>query len=183
MNGDQAMRVHSATLPAPEFPNPAFVKPVPLNQARVAIEQQIVDTIAPSTIRTWLRHDKIKPWRYHSWQHSTDPQLVANAVAHNPNGSAAELVFTGDGGALDFSVVDHGAGVAAADRERIFDRFARVDRVHGDSTGLGLSIVAAIAAAHHGSVRVTDTPGGGATFTLSVPRVAAMATASSNRAR
>lgn len=48
--------------------------------ARVAIEQQIVDKIAPSTIRTWLRHDKIKPWRYHSWQHSTDPQFVAKAV-------------------------------------------------------------------------------------------------------
>jgi hypothetical protein len=48
--------------------------------ARVAIEQQIVDSIAPSTIRTWLRHDKIKPWRYHSWQHSTDPQFVAKAV-------------------------------------------------------------------------------------------------------
>jgi transposase len=48
--------------------------------ARVAIEQQIVDRIAPSTIRTWLRHDKIKPWRYHSWQHSTDPQFVAKAV-------------------------------------------------------------------------------------------------------
>ena len=37
MNGDQAMRAHSATLPAPEFPNPAFVKPGPLNQACVAI--------------------------------------------------------------------------------------------------------------------------------------------------
>jgi transposase len=48
--------------------------------ARVAIEPQIVDAIAPSTIRTWLRHDKIKPWRYHSWQHSTDPQFVEKAV-------------------------------------------------------------------------------------------------------
>jgi transposase len=48
--------------------------------ARVAIEQQIVERIAPSTIRTWLRQDKIKPWRYHAWQHSTDPQFVAKAV-------------------------------------------------------------------------------------------------------
>jgi transposase len=48
--------------------------------AQVAIEQQIVESIAPSTIRTWLRHDKIKPWRYHSWQHSTDPQFVEKAV-------------------------------------------------------------------------------------------------------
>lgn len=48
--------------------------------AQVAIEQQIVESIAPSTIRTWLRRDKIKPWRYHSWQHSTDPQFVDKAV-------------------------------------------------------------------------------------------------------
>lgn len=48
--------------------------------AQVAVEQQIVESIAPGTIRTWLRHDKIKPWRYHSWQHSTDPQFVEKAV-------------------------------------------------------------------------------------------------------
>jgi transposase len=48
--------------------------------AQVAIEQQIVKRIAPGTIRTWLRADKIKPWRYHSWQHSTDPQFIEKAT-------------------------------------------------------------------------------------------------------
>jgi transposase len=48
--------------------------------AQVAIEQQIVEHIAPGTIRTWLRADKIKPWRYHSWQHSTDPRFVDKAT-------------------------------------------------------------------------------------------------------
>jgi transposase len=48
--------------------------------AQVAVEQQIIVSIAPGTIRTWLRHDKIKPWRYHSWQHSTDPQFVEKAL-------------------------------------------------------------------------------------------------------
>jgi hypothetical protein len=47
--------------------------------AQVAIEQQIVEHISPGTIRTWLLQDKIKPWRYHSWQHSTDPHFVAKA--------------------------------------------------------------------------------------------------------
>jgi transposase len=46
---------------------------------QVAIEQHIVTHIAPGTIRTWLRQDKSKPWRYHSWQHSTDPQFVDKA--------------------------------------------------------------------------------------------------------
>ena len=48
--------------------------------AQVAVEQQIVEHILPGTIRTWLRADKIKPWRSHSWQHSTDPQFVAKAA-------------------------------------------------------------------------------------------------------
>jgi transposase len=48
--------------------------------AQVAVEQGIVGTISPGTIRRWLRTDKIKPWRYHSWQHSTDPQFVKKAV-------------------------------------------------------------------------------------------------------
>jgi hypothetical protein len=48
--------------------------------AQVAVEQQIVAHISPGTIRTWLRADKIKPWRYHSWQHSTDPHFVDKAA-------------------------------------------------------------------------------------------------------
>jgi len=48
--------------------------------AQVAMEKGLVTTISPSTIRGWLRRDKIKPWRYHSWQHSTDPQFVEKAT-------------------------------------------------------------------------------------------------------
>ena len=47
--------------------------------AHVAVEQQIVAHIAPGTIRAWLRADKIKPWRDHSWQRSTDPHFVDKA--------------------------------------------------------------------------------------------------------
>jgi hypothetical protein len=47
--------------------------------AQVAVEQQIVAHIAPGTMRAWLRADKIKPWRYHSWQRSPDPHFVAKA--------------------------------------------------------------------------------------------------------
>jgi transposase len=47
--------------------------------AQVAVEQHIGAGLAPSTGRRWLRADKMKPWRYHSWQHSTDPQLVKKA--------------------------------------------------------------------------------------------------------
>jgi hypothetical protein len=47
--------------------------------AAVAMEQGIVPAISPSTIRRWWREDQIKPWRYHSWQKSTDPQFVEKA--------------------------------------------------------------------------------------------------------
>jgi hypothetical protein len=45
-----------------------------------AVEQQIVPRLAPGTIRPWLRQAKIKPWRYHAWQHAPDPQFVDQAV-------------------------------------------------------------------------------------------------------
>ena len=47
--------------------------------ARVAVETGIVEVISASTIRRWLRRDKSKPWRYHSWQKSTAPAFVAKA--------------------------------------------------------------------------------------------------------
>jgi transposase len=48
--------------------------------ARVAVEKGIVCSISASTIREWLREDKIKPWRYHSWQEPSDPQFVEKAA-------------------------------------------------------------------------------------------------------
>lgn len=47
--------------------------------AQVAVEQGIVTAISPSTIRRWGRQDHLKPWHYHSWQHSTDPHFVEKA--------------------------------------------------------------------------------------------------------
>jgi transposase len=47
--------------------------------AQVAIKQKIVETIPASSIRHWLKEEKIKPWRYHSWQKSQDPQFVEKA--------------------------------------------------------------------------------------------------------
>ena len=100
-------------------------------------------------------------------------QLAANAVAHTPPGTAVEFSSTVTGGFVTFAVADHGPGIAAAQRLRVFDRFARLDSRRTTGTGLGLSIVAAIAAAHGGHVSVTGrTAGGaGALFRLSIPYV------------
>lgn len=72
-------------------------------------------------------------------------------------------------------VRDHGAGIPAEERGRVFDRFSRLDvsRHRGTGgTGLGLSIVAAVTAGHGGRVEVVDTPGGGATLRVLLPAVA-----------
>ena len=71
-------------------------------------------------------------------------------------------------------VIDHGEGVPAQIRDQIFQRFWRADTSRTRETGgagLGLSIVASIVDALNGTVSVTDTPGGGATFRVSLPLV------------
>ena len=73
---------------------------------------------------------------------------------------------------VDIHVEDHGPGVPAADRERIFERFARAGgRKVGTGSGLGLSIVARTVHNHGGSVWCATRPGGGATFVLRLPSV------------
>jgi two-component system OmpR family sensor kinase len=79
------------------------------------------------------------------------------------------------------SVADHGPGLRPEDASRVFEPFFRADPSRSRDSGgvgLGLSIVAAVAAAHGGTVRVRDTPGGGATFEVELP-VQAEATAAS----
>jgi signal transduction histidine kinase len=81
----------------------------------------------------------------------------------------------GHDGVVVLTVHDDGPGIDTADRERVFERFTRLDAARGRSTGgsgLGLAIVAQVAAAHDGSVTVDDAPGGGARFTVTLPSAA-----------
>lgn len=69
-------------------------------------------------------------------------------------------------------IIDHGDGIPPQIRERIFERFWRADSSRTRETGgsgLGLAIVAGIVSAHHGSVEVLETAGGGATFRVVLP--------------
>lgn len=97
-------------------------------------------------------------------------QLAENAAKYTPAGSPIEIGSELDASEARLWVRDHGPGIPPAARGRIFHRFDRADthRSVGGS-GLGLAIVDAIAKAHAGSCVVTDTPGGGATFTIRIP--------------
>ncbi len=89
--------------------------------------------------------------------------LVENAIRHTPRGTSIEVDVSAAG---TVCVLDDGPGVPETDRQSIFKRFWRRDRVRPDSRGLGLAIVARVAAAHGGSIGVENRPGGGAVFTL-----------------
>jgi two-component system OmpR family sensor kinase len=101
-------------------------------------------------------------------------QLADNAAKYTPEGSAIEIGSAVDADGAHLWVRDHGPGIPPAARHRIFRRFDRASgkRSVGGS-GLGLAIVDAIMKGHSGSCVVTDTPGGGATFTINLPPTAA----------
>ena len=72
-------------------------------------------------------------------------------------------------------VVDHGPGIPSEERYHVFERFARLHVGEGrQGVGLGLYIVNIIARNHGGSVHVEETPGGGATFVVTLPLVGTM---------
>jgi two-component system, OmpR family, sensor kinase len=98
-------------------------------------------------------------------------QLVQNAVQFTEDGDVIELSAHAAVGELRLAVHDTGVGIAPADLERVFDRFTRAaaGRQRTEGAGLGLAIVAAIAAAHRGTVTVDSAPGEGSTFTLHLP--------------
>jgi signal transduction histidine kinase len=104
--------------------------------------------------------------------------LIANAVEHTagPEGLVRLDVELRAAGTVRFAVSDDGPGIEPDQRERVFERFHRVDQARdraGGGAGLGLAIVQVIAQAHGGAVRAQPAPGGGARLELDLPRAKA----------
>ncbi|HEX6687532.1 MAG TPA: HAMP domain-containing sensor histidine kinase [Solirubrobacterales bacterium] len=99
--------------------------------------------------------------------------LLDNAVRHTPLGSTIELRLRSEGSEAVVEVGDDGPGVPAEKREQIFDRFVRgegpADTAVGGGSGLGLSIVSAVAGSHGGRAEVTGSDLGGALFSVRLP--------------
>jgi two-component system OmpR family sensor kinase len=106
--------------------------------------------------------------------------LLANVRVHTPSGAPVEVELQAGEDEARVVVADHGPGVDAEHSERVFDRFYRADparsRDRGGS-GLGLSIAASVAQAHGGSIEHRQTPGGGATFVVTLPLLGSAAPA------
>ena len=98
--------------------------------------------------------------------------LLENAIAHTASGGEIEVSARREDAHVVLTVADSGTGIAPADLDRIFQRFARANPQRSSEAGgfgLGLAIVQAIAAAHHGSVQVQSNPGRGSSFELVLP--------------
>ncbi|SFY36127.1 ATP-binding protein [Streptomyces atratus] len=102
--------------------------------------------------------------------------LVENAVNYSPArtrvGIAARRLSMPGGDQIEIAVTDQGIGISEKDRERVFERFYRVDPARSRATGgtgLGLAIVKHVAASHGGEVTVWSSEGQGSTFTLRLP--------------
>jgi signal transduction histidine kinase len=96
--------------------------------------------------------------------------LVTNAYKYASPSSPVEVVVAAQDDHATIRVVDHGPGIPADERSRVFERFARLDSGGWrPGVGLGLYIVQTIARNHGGSARVEETPGGGATFIIDLP--------------
>jgi signal transduction histidine kinase len=96
--------------------------------------------------------------------------LVDNALRHTPRGGRIDVAVQQADGAPALAVIDNGPGIAAAERDRVFDRFYRGTQA-GDTggSGLGLAIVKAIAQRHGAQVVLGDAPGSGLRVTVSFP--------------
>ena len=104
--------------------------------------------------------------------HQVVQNLVTNALRHTPADTPVEVRLRSEGQRAVVEVVDHGPGLPADIRERVFERFYRVETSRSrdaGGAGLGLSIVSALVSAHGGSVEVVETTGGGATFRVVLP--------------
>lgn len=166
---------------------PDFVRPAPIDVADLTID--VGEKARALGERDW----KVEPEALcvarldrqrivQAWMN-----LARNAVQHTAESDEIRIFSRVDGRSLLLGVSDTGEGVAVADRERIFDRFARglsARRTDADGAGLGLAITAAVAAAHGGTITLTETGRAtttrtddadgapaptGATFTIVVP--------------
>ncbi|SDF94604.1 Signal transduction histidine kinase [Klenkia brasiliensis] len=168
---DRMNRIVGELLLLARAEQPAFVRPHAVDVA--ALTAEVGRKVARLGDRDWVVEETAE------LDAVLDPQRVTQAVVALAD-NAVHVTAPGDrvvlgsrlvGDELRFRVTDSGPGIDPDDRTRLFERFARgpAGRGRSEGAGLGLAIVAAIAAAHGGRVELDSAPGRGATFTLVLP--------------
>jgi two-component system sensor histidine kinase KdpD len=96
--------------------------------------------------------------------------LLQNAARYAPGGGPFRVEASRRDGGLEVRVVDHGPGVPEPERLRIFEPYNRArPGARARGSGLGLAISRGFVAAHGGTLAIETTPGGGATFVITLP--------------
>jgi two-component system, OmpR family, sensor kinase len=135
-----------------------------VDDQRVSDPERTVSVTADAGVRLIADADRI---------HQVVVSLLSNASVHTPPGTAIEVRASDLGDHVQIVVQDDGPGIDPAAVDHVFDRFYRADpsrsRKSGGS-GLGLAIVSAIVTSHGGAVSASNADGGGARFTVTLPK-------------
>ena len=124
-----------------------------------AVTDRVVDVSAPTAAVVICDREYVR---------RVIDNLVDNAFKYGRPPVRIEVAL--DDRHVALSVLDAGRGIDEADRDRVFDRFQRLDTINGHGLGLGLSVVQGLVEAMGGDVRVDEAPGGGAAFRIRFPR-------------
>jgi two-component system sensor histidine kinase SenX3 len=111
--------------------------------------------------------------------------LISNAVQYSPKHSRVGVGVSTVDGVVELAVTDQGPGIPEAERDRVFERFYRIDGArsrHTGGTGLGLSIVKHVVQNHGGDVRLWSQLGSGSTFTIRLPEASTAESVSAKEA-
>ncbi len=157
-----------------------------LEEGQIALDKEEIDAIAlvrdvvadhailAKQKRQWISLD-VDPDPPHvvadrSKMHQALANLIVNAIRYAPQGTPILVAAHRRGDELRIEVRDHGPGIAAEDRQRIFDKFFRGHNADGTAgSGLGLAIARSLVTLHGGTLEYEENPGGGSAFVTVLP--------------
>ncbi len=151
---------------------------MPVRSVEVGVEELVLAAVTSLGVRADATHIEISVDEDLPGI-ATDPSLVEralanvvdNALAWSPPGRPVRIEGRADAAQVQIRVIDRGPGIAPAEREHVFLPFQRRgDRSNGPGVGLGLAVARGLLHAVSGVVAVADTPGGGTTMVVSLPR-------------
>ncbi len=147
------------------------LEPTDVGEAAEAASSRLRQTHPTRTVRVEIEPGSLEAVADWDRLGQVLDNLLVNADRYAPPTSPIEIhVAPGARGTIVTRVVDHGPGVPAAVKDRIFERFVREEQADSEGTGLGLAIVRGIVEAHAGRVWLDDPDsGGGAVFAFTLP--------------
>jgi two-component system sensor histidine kinase KdpD len=139
---------------------------VPFDDVVEAVLTRLRTLLAPFKIRTMIRPDAPAIWIDPIQMDQVLTNLIENAARYSPAGGEILIAVAPLRDGIQVRVADEGPGIAAEERERMFEAFARGP---GGGSGLGLSIARAIVTAHDGRIWAEGTPAGGTAIVAELP--------------